>query len=94
MACKQGDEKAVKALLKQGAKPDIANVKGEQPLGAAVWGMCPDVVNALLKEAKGIAPMTWDKCEKHNLKYYQEVFIIPKFDPQTYGEWYISCYKK
>ena len=50
-ACKQGDEKAVKALLQQGAKPDIANAKGEQPLGAAVWGMCPDVVNALLKQA-------------------------------------------
>ena len=28
-ACKQGDEKAVKALLQQGAKPDIANAKGE-----------------------------------------------------------------
>ncbi len=87
-ACKQGDEKAVKALLQQGAKPDIANAKGEQPLGAAVWGMCPDVVNTLLKEAKGIAPMTWQECERHNKKYYNnEVFIIPKFDPQTFGEW-------
>ncbi len=86
-ACKQGDEKAVTALLKQGAKPDMPNAKGEQPLGAAVWGMCPDVVNVLLKEAKGIAPMTWGECEKHNQKFYQEVFIIPKFDPETFGEW-------
>ncbi|MBS0351759.1 MAG: ankyrin repeat domain-containing protein, partial [Proteobacteria bacterium] len=86
-ACKQGDEKTVTALLKRGAKPDMPNAKGEQPLGAAVWGMCPDVVNALLKEAKGIAPMTWEECEKHNLEKYKEVFIIPKFDPQTFGEW-------
>jgi serine/threonine protein kinase len=86
-ACKQGDEKRVTALLKRGAKPDMSDAKGEQPLGAAVWGMCPDVVNALLKEAKGIAPMTWDECEKHNIKYYKEVFLIPKFDPKTFGEW-------
>jgi TPR repeat protein/serine/threonine protein kinase len=87
-ACKQGDEETVIALLKQGAKPDMPNANGEQPLGAAVWGMCPDAVNALLKEAKGIAPMAWEECEKHNRKYYQEVFIVPKFDPQTYGEWH------
>ena len=86
--CKQGDEKAVTALLQRGAKPDMPDAKGEQPLGAAVWGMCPDVVNALLKQAGGVAPMTWEECEKHNLKYYKEVFIVPKFDPQTYGEWY------
>ncbi len=86
-ACKQGDEKAVTALLKQGAKLDMANTKGEQPLGAAVWGMCPDVVNALLKQTGGVAPMTWEECKKHNLKYYKEVFIVPKFDAQTFGEW-------
>ena len=32
--------------------------------------------------------MTWDECEKHNLKYYKEVFIVPKFDPQNFGEWH------
>ncbi len=87
-ACKQGDEKRVKSLLQQGAKPDIANAEGEQPLGAAVWGMCPDVVNTLLKQVGGVAPMTWHKCEQHNKKYYNnEVFIVPKFDPRTFGEW-------
>ena len=69
-ACKQGNAKTVMALLQKGAKPDIANTKGEQPLGAAVRGMCPDVVNALLQQAGGIAPMTWDECEQHNLKHY------------------------
>ena len=80
-------KKRLRHYSTQGAKPDIANAKGEQPLGAAVWGMCPDVVNALLKQAGGIAPMTWGECEQHNLKYYKEVFIVPKFDPQTFGEW-------
>ena len=87
-ACKQGDEKAVKVLLQRGAKPNMANTQGEQPLGAAVWGMCPDVVNALLKQASDVAPMTWDECEKHNLKYYKEVFIVSKFAPQLIGDWY------
>ncbi len=93
-ACEQGDAKTVTLLLEQGAKPDVAGTPGrfshgKQPLGAAVWGMCPDVVNALLKEAKGIAPMTWQECEQHNKKYYNnEVFIIPKFNPQTHGWWY------
>ena len=50
--------------------------------------MCPDVVNALLKQAGGVAPMTWQECEQHNQKYYKEVFIVPKFNPNTYGEWY------
>ncbi len=67
---------------------DIANAEGEQPLGAAVWGMCPDVVNELLQQAGGITSMTWKECELHNLKHYKEVFIVPKFDPQTYEEWY------
>ena len=94
IACEQGDIKAVQALFKTTffrkitAKPDVANTAGKQPLGAAVWGMNPDVVNELLKQAGGVAPMTWDECEKHNLKYYKEVFIVPKFDPQTYEEWY------
>ena len=86
-ACKQGDEKAVKALLQQGAKPDVANTKNEQPLGAAVWGMCPDVVNTLLKQAGGIAPMTWEECEQHNLKHYQGIFIMPEFGARTYPQW-------
>ena len=59
-ACKQGDEKAVTALLKQGAKPGMSNAGGEHPLGAAVWGICPDVVNVLLAQS-GIDSMTWER---------------------------------
>ncbi len=81
------------ALLQQGAKPDMANAQGEQSLGAAMWGMCPNVVNALLKQAGGVAPMTWNECEKHNLKHYQEVFIVPKFVPRHMVSG-INCYIK
>jgi Ras-related C3 botulinum toxin substrate 1 len=41
VVCKQGDAKVVDTLLTRGAKTDIVNDKGEHPLGAAVWGMCP-----------------------------------------------------
>ena len=89
VACRNGDEKQVTMLLEQGAKPNVTTAQGEQPLGAAVYGMCPGVVDAILKEAKGIAPMTWEECEKHNRKYYEgEVFIVPKFNPNLYNEWY------
>ena len=77
-ACKQGDEKAVKTLLQEGARVDISNSEGEHPLGAAVWGMCPDVVNALLTHVDGISSMKWKECEQHNLKHYKEIFIISK----------------
>lgn len=91
-ACKQGNEKAVTALLEQGAKTDMANARGEYPLGAAVWSMCPNAVNALLKQTGGAA-MTWEECKKHNLKYYQDVFIVSQFDPQTYRQWYTLLQK-
>ncbi len=55
--------------------------------------MNPNVVNKLIQQTEGIAPLTWDECEKHNLKYYQEVFIVPKFSPQTFGEWYALLQK-
>ncbi len=87
-ACKQGDEETMTALLKQGAKPNITDVKGEHPLGAAVWGMSPVIVYALLREADGIAPITWSECEKHNLTHYREVFAVSKLTPKTFAEWH------
>jgi hypothetical protein len=89
-ACKQGDIKEVASLFKQGAKPDIADMKGEYPLGAAVWGMCPDVVNALLQQAGGVAPMTWKECETHNEKHYYSVFFVSEsndFEPLSNEHW-------
>ena len=87
-ACKQGDEETITALLKQGAKPNITDAKGEHPLGAAVWGMSPVVVYTLLREADGIAPITWSECEKHNLTHYREVFAVSKLTPKTFEEWH------
>jgi hypothetical protein len=87
-ACEQGNVTAVLVLLKRGAKPDLANSIGKQPLGAAIWSMCPGTVNVLLAQAGDIALMTWAEYEKHNWEHYQEVFIVSKFNPQTFGEWY------
>jgi hypothetical protein len=87
-ACEQGDAKTVLSLCQQGAKPDLANSTGKHPFGAGVWGMNPEIVNELLKQTGRVAPMTWLECESHNLKWYKEVFIMSKFAPQTYGEWY------
>ena len=87
-ACKQGDLKGAQGAFRQGAKPyPLDEKKDEHPLGAATWGMNPDVVNEIIRQASGVAPMTWQECERHNLKYYKEVFIIPKFDPKTFEEW-------
>jgi ankyrin repeat protein len=90
VACKQGDEKRVRVLLGQGAKPDVTNARGEHPFGAAVWGMCPDVVNVLFEKVEGVAPMTWGECKHHNLKFYKEVFIVSELNVWafTYGEWF------
>ena len=87
-ACKQGDLKEVQETFRQGAKPyALDEEKDEHPLGAAVWGMNPEVVNEVIKQAGDVASITWQECEQHNLKYYKEVFIVPKFDPKTFGEW-------
>ncbi len=66
IACEQGDLKAVQALFKTTffrkltAKPDVANTAGKQPLGAAVWGMNPSVVDELLMQAGGVAGAIWN----------------------------------
>ncbi len=87
-ACKEGDEKQVGMLLEKGALPDMPNAEGEQPLGAAVWGMCPNIINALLTRVDGVAPMTWRQCEAHNSICYKGVFV-GTYGPLYYRvEWY------
>lgn len=86
-ACEQGDSKAIPTLLRRGAKPHVMNSAGKYPLGAAIWGMNPEVIDALLKQMNDVSPMTWEECEKHNLEHYKETFIISKFEPKTFKEW-------
>ena len=91
-ACKQGDEKTVISLLQQGAKADMASPAGEQPLGAAIWGMNPAVVHALIQQAGGVAAMNWEECEKHNKERYNDTFIVPRSahleqHSGTFGDW-------
>lgn len=91
LACEQGDDKEVKNCLSRGAKPDIPNVGGKHPLGAAVWGMNPAVVNILLNQLGGVSPMTWEECETHNRKYYypRQTFLTDNCQfPDTYGSWH------
>lgn len=92
-ACEQGDEARVQALLEQGAKPNGPGtgdwiLPGKQPLGAAVWGMNPEVVNLLLWQMNIASPMTWAQCERHNKIHYQVTFIMPSFLPQNFTHWH------
>lgn len=87
-ACKEGDVKAVQLLLKKGARADLAIVEGEHPLGAAVWGMNPEVLGSLLSQMGGGSPLNWEAIEEHNQQYYGELWAMPKFSASTYGEWY------
>ena len=86
-ACRQGNVSEFKSSLKLGAKL-IVDIQDEQPLGAAVWGMCPEIVNLLLRGTNRVASMTWEECKIHNEEYYNnELFIVSEFNPNTYGEW-------
>lgn len=87
-ACQMGDLESVQNAIARGAISHCPNSQDRQPLCAAVWGMNPAVVNALLQQMGGVSPMTWEECEAHNMKHYDEVFIITKFEPQTFGDWY------
>lgn len=88
VACEQGDLEGVKKAVKLGAKVGLRDRVGKHPLGAAVWGMNPEVVNYLTEEMKGIAVLTWEECKSHNQQYYKEVFMFSEFNPQTYREWH------
>ena len=87
-ACEAGDEKRVSELLGQGVKGEVCNEQEIHPLGAAVWGMNPEVVNLVIASTKGMASLTWTECEAHNVRHYKEVFMFEAFAPQTYGEWH------
>lgn len=86
-ACEKGDAKETYRLLKQGAKADVANTTGKQPIGAAVWGMNPSVVNALLQALGGVSPKSWIEYEQHNKKHYKEIFRVENFAPRRYSEY-------
>lgn len=83
VACNRNELKKIQELFEQGAKPDMPNQYGEQPLGKAVRAMHPETVALLIKLANGIAPMTWEECEQHNRKHYKGVFVWPDgYQPQ------------
>ncbi len=86
-ACEQGDlDKAQKAIF-AGARPYYPNAQGKQPLGAAVRGMNPEVVNYLLAQTWLEPPMNWEACEQHNIKEYKQVYFYNQFNPATLADW-------
>lgn len=86
-ACERGDLRVVKAVIEKGARADNLDSRGIMPLGAAIWGMNPKVVNYLLSKMGGSTPLSWGEYKKHNNKWYHSVFLIDNFNPQTYVQW-------
>lgn len=87
-ACEEGDIVQVKQILGQGAISSQPGSTAIQPLGAAVWGMNPEVVSALLEEMQDGSPLTWEECKEHNLEHYKEVFMFITFAPKNFREWH------
>ena len=88
-ACENGSLAKVKAAIGKGASVDLPNEQGKNPLYCAVYGMNPDVVQYLIKQRDKDAPATsWSACEAHNQKQYGQTFLIMKFAPVYYKDWY------
>ena len=86
-ACEEGQDKQVQIALKKGAKPDLPDSKGKHPLAAAIYGMNPLVVDQLLKNLHGKMPLSWEDCERHNLKHYKVMWVFPDIVPGGSSEW-------
>ena len=88
LACEQGNLSAVKGAIQKGAKPFDPDATGKHPIGAAVWGMSPEILDYLLSQRKNEKILTWDDIEKHNRQYYQNtVWILTQFSPENFGDW-------
>ena len=88
-ACKNGDIKTVESALNEGVSLVKETAKGENPLGAAIWGMNPNVVKMILQkmDTLRITPKSWLEYVDENKKLYQRAFIFNEFKPQTYKAW-------
>ncbi len=84
--CKKGDEKAVRTCLMEGADAEIPGTNGENPIGAAIFGMCPGVLNVLSERI--VSPKTWQEREADNMKKYGSVFLVSKPVPQSIQQFF------
>ena len=82
--CKKGDEKAVRNCLMEGADPEVVGINGENPIGAAIFGMSPGVLNILSERA--VSLKTWREWEVDNMKKYGSVFLVSKLMPRSIQE--------
>lgn len=87
-ACEQGDLKAVQAAVTKGASVSKSNSVGKQPLGAAIWGMNPEVVRYILIKSGDKATMSWPECERHNQQFYDNTFLFMDFNPKDIFDWH------
>jgi hypothetical protein len=89
-ACEQGDLEGVKTAIRAGALPmEPSSVGRILPLGAAVVGMNPSIVDFLIQEMQGITPITWEEIEAHNHSKYGKVFLVSEFKAGDLGKWKI-----
>jgi serine/threonine protein kinase len=88
-ACENGNLFQVKATIDKGALVNFPYGQGKNPLFSAVYGMNPEVVKYVIKQrSKDVKGISWQACEEHNTEYYGQTFLIMKFDPDTYQDWY------
>jgi Protein tyrosine and serine/threonine kinase len=86
-ACENGDMSAAQVAFNKGAQANRADSKGKLPLGAAIYGLNPNIVNDMIRRMGGISPMAWGECEQHNLKHYNEIWPLPKQPLRTVDDW-------
>ncbi len=92
-ACISGDLKQVKLAIQAGASPDLADSKNILPVGAAIYGMNPEIVDFLLSLSGNHTTMSWKEWEKHNKEKFQLIFEQDKDQlrnakPVTYSDLY------
>jgi serine/threonine protein kinase len=88
-ACENGSLTKVKEAIDKGALVNLPNGQDKNPLYCAVYGMNPEAVNYLIAQHGKNAPASsWQGCEEHNKKHYGQTFLIMKFAPVYYKDWY------
>lgn len=88
-ACENGNLNEAKKMLEQGAKPDLPDENGKNPIYSAAWGMNPELVAYLLEHlGKNVDAINWQKCSEHNNKHYGKLFLNLQFDPKSCRDWF------
>lgn len=83
-ACEEGDIKKITHIVGRGPHSNPASTAGKRSFAIAVHCMNPEGIDALLKQTRGVSPITWEECELHNRHHYNDqVFMVPKFNLES-----------